>query len=187
MPSRFLIHCTPLILSACLATAFLAAPAHAAKVMDFHADQLMLVANELKGSLNLTPNQLTLWQQVSARSATLLRSRQIRRDRLQSELKRRLGEADPDLRALSAGVDEEAAVALAENRQLSEYWLTVHDALDDMQRATVLQWVAAQLDRVDADPERAQRPAGREGKERGGPGGPGGRGQRPGGMGAPGA
>jgi len=184
MPFTCFTSARTLAAAACLTAALYFPTVQAAKVMDFHADQLLFVANELKGSLNLTPNQLTLWQQVSGKSATVLRTRQIRRERLQSDLKRRLTGADPDLRAWSATVDEETALAAAENRQLGELWLSMHDALDDKQRATVVQWVGAQLERVDADPERGQRGGAREPQGRGGPGG--GRGQRPGGMGGPG-
>lgn len=193
MPSRFLRVFSstsrpllgPLLAAACLSGALLASTAHATRIMDLRAEQLIFMANDLKASLALSPNQQTLFQQVGTKSAALMRTRQLRRDRLQADLKRRLAEPEPDLRAWSAAIDEETATAAAEDRQLREFWLGVHDALDDKQRATVVQTLLSQLERVDADIDRGQRAAPREGQPRG-PGG--GRGQRSGGgMGMPGS
>lgn len=188
MPMPYLKRCLPVLLAASLCAALLPGAARATRVMDLRVDQLMFAANELKSTLNLTPNQLTLWQQVSNKSSAILRTRQLRRDRLQAELKRRLAGTEPDLRSMTAGVEEEAGLAAAEDKQLRELWLDTYDALDDKQRQAVLQLFASQLERVDADPDRSGRPAGREGQGREGRGGPGGgRGQRSGGMGAPGS
>ena len=51
--------------------------------MDMRADDLLPMAPEFKQSLNLSPNQQTLWLQVETRSKTLMRERHARRERLQ--------------------------------------------------------------------------------------------------------
>jgi hypothetical protein len=160
-----------------LCTAMLCAtlPASATKVMEMEADQLVRAAAFVRESLALTPNQETLFQQVSAKSAAILRARQSRREHLQADLKARLTDPRQELRDLSAAIDQEAAAAVAEDRQLRELWLTLHDALTDQQRAGASQFLLTQLDRVDAPPRAPQgeRPQGERGEH----------GQRPGGKG----
>ena len=160
--------------------ALLTAPqAQAINLMDLHAEQLMFSANDIKTQLNLTPNQLLLWQQVAAKAGALLRTRQIRRERLHGGAKTRLADPRFELRDLAAVVEEESATSAAEDKQLRALWLDMNDALDDRQRASVSQFLLSQLERVDA-PERGARPGGREGGREGGP--PGG-GRKSGGMG----
>jgi hypothetical protein len=142
-------------LSSLLLTAALPpSPAMAAKVMEIDADNLVRGAGFLKDTLGLTPNQQTLWQQVAARSAGLLRARQTRRDKLQAALKAQLQGPAQELRTLAGAIALEADATARENAELRELWLTVNDALDDRQRETVNQFLVSQLDRVDA-PERA--------------------------------
>lgn len=164
------------------ATALLSAPAHALRLMNLRAEQLMIGAESIRKDLELTPNQQTLWQQTAAKVQALLRARQQRRDKLQLELKTALSSGVPDLRELNGSVEAEAASSAAEDRQLREWWLVVNDALTDKQRSQVIGLLLSQLDRVDADGPRGPG-GGREGGREGGrgPGGPGGRGQRPGG------
>lgn len=154
-----------------------APPAHAASAADLRAEQLLLGANFLKDALTLTPNQLTLWQQTASRSATLLRARQSRREKMQAELKVALADPAADARKLAVRLDQENARSTAEEMQLREWWLTVADALDDRQRGLASQYLVTQLERVD-QPDRAARPE----REQGGPPG-GGRQKGPGGQG----
>lgn len=168
------------------ATALLSAPAHALRLMDLHAEQLMIGAESIRKDLELTPNQQTLWQQTAVKVQALLRARQQRRDKLQLELKTALSKGVPDLRELNGSVETEAASSAAEDRQLREWWLVVNDALTDKQRGQVIGLLLSQLERVEADGPRGPGGAREGGREGGrGAGGPGGRGQRPGG-GAPG-
>lgn len=153
--------------------------ASATNVMNMEAEQLVRAAGFVRESLALTPNQETLFQQVSGKSAAILRARQSRRERLQADLRTRLADPRQELRDLSAGIDQEAASAAAEDRQLRELWLTLTDALTDQQRVAASQFLLTQLERVDA-PARApqgERPQGERGEH----------GQRPGGKGRPGA
>jgi hypothetical protein len=164
-------------LAALLALAAL--PAGATKVMDMEAEQLVRAAGFVRESLSLTPNQETLFQQVSGKSAAMLRSRKSRREHLQADLKTRLADPRQEWRDLAAGIDQEAAASAAEDRQLRELWLTLADALTDQQRAAATQFLLTQLDRTDA-PARApqgERPPGERGEH----------GQRPAGKGRPGA
>lgn len=158
-------------------------PAHAVKIMDLRAEQLMIGADSLRTELNLTPNQLTLWQQTVSRAQALLRTRQLGRDRLQASMKAALSTGGRDLRELNCLVDAEEAASMTEDRQLREHWLSVNDALTDSQRSLVIGLLLSQVERIDADAARG--PAGGGGREGGkGPGG--GRGQRPGTGGGPG-
>ena len=164
-------------LAALLALAAL--PAGATKVMEMEAVQLVRAAGFVRQSLSLTPNQETLFQQVSGKSSAILHARQSRREHLQADLKTRLADPRQELRDLAAGIDQEAAASAAEERQLRELWLTLTDALTDQQRAAATQFLLTQLDRIDA-PARApqgERPPGERGEH----------GQRPGGKGRPGA
>lgn len=143
-----------------------ALPAYATPVMDVRTDQLLFAASELKGALALTPNQQTLWQQVTVKATTLLRSRQQRREHLHMAAKARLADKGAELRDVAAMIDAETATSATEDRQLRELWLSVTDALDDIQRARVNAELLSILERVDA-PERAPR----GGRELGPPGG----------------
>lgn len=166
------------ILCASLCFAVLAAPpACATSATDLRAEQLLMGANFLKESLTLTPNQLILWQQTASRSATLLRTRQSRREKMQAALKVLLADPAADPRKAAVQLDEENGRIVDEEKQLREWWLTVADALDDRQRALAAQYILTQLERVD-QPERAARPE----REQGGPAG-GGRRKQSGGQG----
>ena len=136
-------------------------PAQAAPVMSMDADSLVRGALFLKETLHLTPNQETLWQQVTIKSAGLLRARQTRRDKLQASLKAQLQDPSQDLRTLAGAIDQEAAASQRENAELRELWLTVNDAMNDQQRMAANQFLVSQLERVDA-PERA--PGGKGGE-----------------------
>jgi hypothetical protein len=138
-----------------LAAAAAPMPVYAAKVMQMEADDMVRAAAHVKDTLGLTPNQQTLWQQVTAKSGALLRVRQARREKLQASLKTKLADPRQELRDLAAEIEAEGAASVAENRELRELWLTLNDALTDQQRQVVVQFMAAQLERSDAPPERA--------------------------------
>jgi uncharacterized membrane protein YgcG len=165
-----------------LSLALGAAPAFALPLMDMRADDLLAIAPEFSKSLNMTPNQLTLWRQVEGRSRAILRERQLRRERMQLQARTQLDGANVELRDLGAALDAEAAASSAEDKQLRELWLTVNDALDDKQRHQVAAFVADQMMRVpdSAVPHRAPQDEGEGGGHgRGGAG----HGKRGGGMG----
>lgn len=109
----------------------------ATPAMEMQPDVLLPMASELRKSLNLTPNQQTLWQQVEGRSKAILRERQGRRERLQQALKTGLEGPQVELR---------------------ELWLGVNDALDENQRRQVATLLAEQLMRV-AEGEQRHAPA----------------------------
>ena len=140
-------------------------PSLATNVMELRAEQLLMGANFLKDSLSLTPNQQILWQKTAARSSSILRERQSRRERFQVELKGALADPAADPRKLTARLDEETERSNAEEKQLRELWLTVSDALDDRQRTLASQFLVTQLERVD-QPDRGSKPE----HEQGGPG-----------------
>jgi hypothetical protein len=164
-----------------------AAPSFAVPLMDMRVEDLLFMSADVKKSLNLTPNQQTLWNQMEGRSRSILRERQRRREALQEQAKTLLAKPEVELRDLNRAVEAEAAATNIEDKQLREAWLEVNDALDDKQRAQVATFIGEQLMRVV--------PEGRPGGERGGersnerpgggrPGGMGGHGR--GGMGGPG-
>jgi hypothetical protein len=150
-----------------------AAPSFAVPLMDMRVDDLLFMSADVKKSLNLTPNQQTLWNQMEGRSRSILRERQRRREALQEQARTLLAKPDAELRDLNRAVEAEAAATNAEDKQLREAWLEVNDALDDKQRAQVVTFVGEQLMRVVPDGH----PGGERGGERGSGGG------RPGGMG----
>lgn len=160
---------TPASISRALAIALLACACSAASlatpVMDMRAEDLLPMAAEFKKSLNLTPNQQTLWLQVENRSKALMRERRSRRERLQQALKTGLDGAKVELRDMSGALEAEAATGAVEEKQLREWWLGVNDALDENQRQQVATLFAEQLMRV--PDSGAQHPALR-GKEEGG-------------------
>ncbi|PQO95808.1 hypothetical protein C5614_17225 [Massilia phosphatilytica] len=165
-----------------------AAPSFAVPLMDMRVEDLLFMSADVKKSLNLTPNQQTLWNQIEGRSRSILRERQRRREALQEQAKTLLSKPQMELRDLNRAVEAEATATNTEDKQLREAWLEVNDALDDKQRAQVATFIGEQLMRV--VPEG--RPAGEGGGERsrggGRPGGMGGhgRGGMGGGMGGPG-
>jgi len=131
-----------LVLSAMLA------PAFALPVMEMRAEDFLPMAAELKKTLGLNPNQQTLWQQVESKTRNLLRERQARRERLQAATQAATQGTNVELRDLAKGVEEESATSAGEEKLMREWWLTVNDALNETQRATVVQLVSEQLLRV---------------------------------------
>ena len=144
-------------------------PAFAVPLMDMRAEDLLFMSADVKTSLNLTPNQQTLWNQMEGRSRAMLRERQRRREALQEQAKAMVAKPDVELRDLDKAVEAEAATTAVEDKQLREAWLEVNDALDDKQRARVATFVGEQLMRVVPDghpggergPARTGQPHGR--------------------------
>lgn len=169
-----------------LALALHGAGVGAAPLMDLRAEDVLPMAAQLRVDLALNANQQLLWQQSEARTRTLLRERQARRERLQKQALQLSGRPDAELRELGTAADSEAAASAQEDRQLRAIWLTMNDALDDGQRNKVLRFLADQLERVrDGAPPAREGGAGREGGHGpgGGPGGGRGRGTGQGGAG----
>jgi len=134
------------IAAAVLCTA--AFSAQALPLMDMKAEDLMPMVSEFKKSLNLTPNQQTLWQQTETKTRNLLRDRQARREHLQAAAKTGLEAPNVELRDLVGAVDAETATSAAEEKQIRGWWLEVNDALSDAQRKQVAQIITEQLLRV---------------------------------------
>ncbi len=122
--------------------------AHALPVADLRAEDLLPMAAEFKKTLNLNPNQQTLWNQVEAKSRAVLRERQQRREQLQKSALQALGAGKVELRDLSPAVEADADLSAKEQKQLREWWLTVNDALDETQRQQVAKLLAEELLRV---------------------------------------
>jgi hypothetical protein len=135
-------------------------PSFAMPFTEIRVEELMRSEGDLKKSLHLNSNQQLLWEQTEAKTRSLLRTRQSRREQLQAKLKTMLGNNGTDLRDVAKDIDADADLSHQEDRQLREYWLTVNDALDDTQRQTVLQFLADQLDRMPG-PDTTDRPTGR--------------------------
>jgi hypothetical protein len=166
-----------------------AAPSFAVPLMDMRVDDLLFMSADVKKSLNLTPNQQTLWNQVEGRSRAILRERQRRREALQEQARTMLAKPDVELRDLNKAVEAEAATTAAEDKQLRAAWLEVNDALDDKQRAQVATFVGEQLMRVVPEGHSGGEHGGDHGGQRGSGGGRmggHGRGGMGGGMGGPG-
>jgi hypothetical protein len=162
-----------------------AAPSFAVPLMDMHVEDLLFMSADVKKSLNLTPNQQTLWNQVEGRSRSILRERQRRREALQEQARTLLAKPEVELRDLNRAVEAEAVATNTEDKQLREAWLEVNDALDDKQRARVATFIGEQLMRVVPEGRPGGERGNERGNERGGrPGGMGGHGR--GGMGGPG-
>ena len=140
----------PVLRRLALALAFGAAlsPVFAVPVMNMHAEDFLPMAADLKKALNLNPNQQTLWQQTESKTRNLLRERKARRERLQAATQAATQNAGLELRDLTGAIDLEAGAALAEEKQLREWWLTVNDALSESQRQIVVQQVGEHLLRV---------------------------------------
>ncbi|CAN7657282.1 hypothetical protein LJR289_005039 [Pseudoduganella sp. LjRoot289] len=153
-----------------------AVPAFAVPVMEMRAEDLLVMAADFRKELNLNVNQTTLWQQTESRTRTLLRERKSRRERMQLAVRPALDRKDVELRELAGGVETEALLAAAEEKQLRTWWLEVNDALDETQRGKVAVFLAEQMQRVEGG--AGERP---ERKKEGGEGG--GRGGHKGGMG----
>jgi hypothetical protein len=137
-------------------------------LMDMRAEDMLPMVFELRKQLNLNANQQTLWQQVEAKSRTILRERQARREHMQAQAKALLEKKDVELREVNALIEAETGMGAAEDKQLRELWLSVNDALDDSQRRQVSTFASEQLQRVEhADSPRAAAPTG-AGEGRGG-------------------
>jgi len=152
--------------------------AQATPVMEMRAEDLVPMAIQFRQEVKLTSNQQTLWQQVEARSKTILRERQGRREKLQAALVSGAAQPKVELRELNTAVEAEQAAAAREDKQLRDMWLEVNDALDDGQRQQVAAMVGEQLMRVAGAgaesrtaPKAEERGQKRGGGKRGGMGG----------------
>jgi hypothetical protein len=148
-----------------------AAPSFAVPLMDMRVDDLLFMSADVKTSLNLTPNQQTLWNQVEGRSRAILRERQRRREALQEQARALVAKPDVELRDLNRAIDAESATTATEDKQLREAWLEVNDALDDKQRAQVATFIGEQLMRVVPDGHGGGEHGGEHGGQRGNGGG----------------
>lgn len=160
--------------AAALAAALLmAGSASALPMMEMRAQDLLMMAPALKDSLKLNANQQTLWQQTESRTRALLRERQSRAERMQAAALQALENPGVELRDMAGALDREGTTALAEEKQLREWWLTVNDALDESQRRAVAVFLAEQLQRKPEGPGGGNggAPRGEGGGHRGGPGG----------------
>lgn len=152
--------------------------AQAIPISDWRAEDLLMLAPEIRKELALNDNQRLLWEQCERKTRSILRARKERREALDAAAKAVVASDTGDLRTLSAPFDADAAATQSEDLALRETWLTMNDALDDTQRAKVLAHVRSTLERQpggpggEGRPQRSSRP---EGGGRGrGPGGGGG-------------
>ena len=163
------------------AAIFCGSSAGAMQVMEFRAETLLLNSAQLKTSLNLNPNQQTLWQQTEAKLHGVIHQRDIRQGRLQSEFETVLSNSVVELRDLNSKIDQEEQITLRENKEIREICLTLYDALDDQQRSVLQAFLLEQLlarpdqkkDSAASNPSNNTRKSG-SGHSRGGMGGSGG-------------
>lgn len=152
--------------------------ASAVPIAEMRLEDLLPMAPDFRTELKLNANQTILWQQVEGKTRQLLRERKARRERLQAGVTQGLQAPRLELRDLLAGLDNESALSLAEEKQVREWWLSVNDALDEQQRQMVAQFIAGQMARVmdAAVPHSETRgaPGGEHGGRKGGKGGMGG-------------
>lgn len=120
----------------------------AVPVMDLRSEDLLQWAMGQKESLQLTPNQQILWQQLETKTRAILRDQRSRRERLQANLLRNLDNPAIELRDLAGTLDAESGASEQESKQLREIWLTLNDALNDNQRQIVRSLLVDQLQRV---------------------------------------
>jgi uncharacterized phage infection (PIP) family protein YhgE len=162
MHGKYQMKCHQLLLTITGATmlTLLAKPSHAVPAMDIRAEDLIRKANEIKTSLNMTPNQLILWQQVQTKVNRILQSRMSRRGQLQADIKLGLGNSKAELRDLANKLNAEEDLSNQENKQLRELWLAMNDALDDNQQQIVLDFLIDQLERSPAEKSESARKQG---------------------------
>jgi uncharacterized membrane protein YgcG len=166
----------------------------AVPLMDFQAEDIIPMAEELKPSLNLNVNQEILWRKVEEKTRVIVREQQSRARQLQVSAVRQMGNPDLELRDLSPAVESDSTLSNNENKELRELWLTINDALNDEQRQKVRLYIADRLQRA-SDPvydgdtkSKSNNSSGRKGggMGRGGMGGMGGAGAGAGGNSASG-
>ncbi len=133
----------------CSAFAVMPISSFAATTFDIPSESLFKQSIELQQRLNLTANQRMLWFQVEAKAKDIVRERQARRDRLQSELRTSLN-SPGELRELSKQIAMEEDTALKEARRLRELWLDLDDALDEPQRARLHVAMWEQINQIDS-------------------------------------
>lgn len=137
----------------------LTSSAFALPVMELRSEDILQWATGLKESLQLTPNQQILWQQLESKTRAILRDQKSRRERLQANLLRDLDNPAIELRDLAGTVDAESGAGQQEGRQLREIWLTLNDALNDNQRQIVRSFVTDRLQRAaDAGHDSSSKP-----------------------------
>ena len=152
-----------IVFSACF-TLF-ASLAHATPVMEVRLESLLAKAGELKKDLNLNANQQLLWQQTESKLSSMLHQRDVRRNRMQTELELRLEQNNIELRELNPQIEQEEQTTVQENKQMRELVLTLNDALDDKQRQALQMFINASL-RTTTDAPKAKRPESGEAPQR---------------------
>ncbi|MFZ6819872.1 hypothetical protein [Undibacterium sp. Ji22W] len=161
------------VLMACM---FLGAHAQAIDIWDFRAQDVLPILGEFKNNANFTLNQQGLWQQIEARTKAILRVREDRRHEIQLSIKKRLQTKAPELRDLAQLMDQDDTLSKRENQELRECWMTMYDALSDVQRDALVGLMSDQLARVADRPKEIQHAGEKNngGAHRGGKGGMGG-------------
>lgn len=153
--------------------------AHAIDLNDFRLQDVVPILGEMKNLAKLSSNQQALWLQVENKTKSIQRTRDERRQEIQTSVKNRLKEKAPELRDMIALMNQDDLATQQENKELREAWMGLYDALSDSQRDAVAQMLQDQLMRV------ADHPSGRGGEGRGdgrGGQGEGHKGRRGGGM-----
>jgi hypothetical protein len=164
----------------------------ATAVMDFRGEDVIPMAEELKPTLKLNPNQEILWRQVEDKTRAIVRAQHNRAQQLQADANRQMGKPRAELRDMIPAIEAESALSGSENKQLRELWLTLNDALDDGQRETVRLYIADRLQRasepsLDSGGSKSKSDSSSGRKGRGSGGGMGGGGMGGGGMGGSGS
>lgn len=130
------------------AASMFAGSAYAIDVWEFNAQDVLPILTEFKSTAKLSPNQQTLWLQMEAKTKAILRTREDRRHEIQSGIKRRLQEKSPELRDFVTLLNQDEKISAEENQALREYWMTIYDALNDVQRDMLAVLLNDQLVRV---------------------------------------
>ncbi|MBC3872808.1 hypothetical protein [Undibacterium flavidum] len=130
--------------------------AQAIDIWEFRAQDVLPILGEFKNNANFTSNQQGLWLQMEARTKAMLRVREDRRHEIQLSIKKRLQTKAPELRDLAQLMDQDDTLSARENQELRECWMTMYDALSDVQRDALAVLMNEQLMRVADKPKEAQ-------------------------------
>ncbi|MFC0351576.1 hypothetical protein [Undibacterium danionis] len=178
MMTKFFPMAKRVLVGAVASGLFAMSNANAVDVWEFRAQDILPILNEYKANANFTANQQALWVQIESKTKAILRTREIRRQAIQVDIKKRLQLKAPELRDLALTLDQDDLTTAQENQALREAWMTMYDALSDVQRDALVLMLNEQISRVADKPKdgraTSERPHG-EGR-RGGKGGAGGMG-----------
>lgn len=103
----------------------------------------------LKGQLNLSPSQQTMWDSAVAAGQAARATARANMQNVRSALNAELAKAEPDLAAVAAAADSARTQNAAQRHRVRDTWLGLYATFSPDQKAVVKGAIEQRLARID--------------------------------------